>query len=124
MGKLTKTQIDLLKRFVNTFDLETISGGESITFENAILILEGQIPNKQTPDERRKEFANSLRPHLLEYGADMLNKFYRYWAKDEGVKLKFETQKTWELKQRLANWKKNDDEYVRKKYIEQLNNRL
>jgi hypothetical protein len=124
MAKLTKVQIDILRKFVDTFDLEVKSGGEPITFENAIRILEGELPEKKGIEERRKEFAESLRPHLLKYGADMLNKFYRYWGANDGVKIKFETQKSWNLEQRLTTWYNNDLEWERKKYIEQLNNRL
>ena len=124
MAKLTKVQIDILRKFVDTFDLQIIDGGESITFENAVRILEGELPVKKGIEERRKEFAESLRPHLLKYGADMLNKFYRYWGANDGMKIKFETQKSWNLEQRLTTWYNNDLEWDRKKYIEQLNNRL
>lgn len=124
MAKLTKVQIDILRKFVDTFDLQIINGGESITFENAVRILEGELPVKKGIEDRRKEFAESLRPHLLKYGADMLNKFYRYWGANDGMKIKFETQKSWNLEQRLTTWYNNDLEWERKKYIEQLNNRL
>jgi len=124
MPKLTKIQIDILRKFVDTFDLEAKSGGEPISFENAVRILEGQLPEKKGIEDRRKEFAESLRPHLLKYGADMLNKFYRYWGANDGVKIKFETQKVWNLEQRLAKWNSNQLEWERKKYIEQLNNRI
>jgi hypothetical protein len=124
MGKLTKTEINILRKFVETFDLEAKSGGEPISFENAVRILEGQLPEKKGIEDRRKEFAESLRPHLLKYGADMLNKFYRYWGANDGLKIKFETQKTWNLEQRLTTWYNNDLEWERKKYIEQLNNRI
>ena len=124
MPKLTKIQIDILKKFVDTFDLQIINGGESITFENAVRILEGELPVKKGIEDRRKEFAESLRPHLLKYGADMLNKFYRYWGANDGLKIKFETQKSWNLEQRLTTWYNNDLEWERKKYIEQLNNRI
>jgi len=124
MAKLTKVQIDILRKFVDTFDLDVKSGGESITFENAVRILEGELPEKKGIEDRRKEFAESLRPHLLKYGADMLNKFYRYWGANDGVKIKFETQKSWNLEQRLTTWYNNDLEWERKKYIEQLNNRI
>jgi hypothetical protein len=124
MAKLTKTEINILRKFVDTFDLEAKSGGEPISFENVVRILEGQLPEKKGIDDRRKEFAESLRPHLLKYGADMLNKFYRYWGANDGVKIKFETQKSWNLEQRLTTWHNNDLEWERKKYIEQLNNRL
>ena len=124
MPKLTKIQIDILRKFVDTFDLQIINGGESITFENAVRILEGELPVKKGIEDRRKEFAESLRPHLLKYGADMLNKFYRYWGANDGLKIKFETQKSWNLEQRLTTWYNNDLEWERKKYIEQLNNRI
>lgn len=124
MAKLTKVQIDILRKFVDTFDLQVMKGGEPITFENAIRILEGEIPNKKGIEDRRREFAESLRPHLLKYGADMLNKFYRYWGANDGIKIKFETQNTWNLEQRLTTWHRNDLEWERKKYIEQLNNRI
>jgi hypothetical protein len=124
MAKLTKTEINILRKFVDTFDLEAKSGGEPISFENVVRILEGQLPEKKGIEDRRKEFAESLRPHLLKYGADMLNKFYRYWGANDGVKIKFETQKVWNLEQRLAKWNSNQLEWERKKYIEQLNNRI
>jgi hypothetical protein len=124
MAKLTKTEINILRKFVDTFDLEAKSGGEPISFENVVRILEGQLPEKKGIEDRRKEFAESLRPHLLKYGADMLNKFYRYWGANDGVKIKFETQKSWNLEQRLTTWYNNDLEWERKKYIEQLNNRI
>jgi hypothetical protein len=124
MAKLTKTEINILRKFVDTFDLEAKSGGEPISFENVVRILEGQLPEKKGIEDRRKEFAESLRPHLLKYGADMLNKFYRYWGANDGVKIKFETQKSWNLEQRLTTWHNNDLEWERKKYIEQLNNRI
>ena len=124
MPKLTKIQIDILRKFVDTFDLQAMSGGEPITFENAIRVLEGELPVKKGIEDRRKEFAESLRPHLLKYGADMLNKFYRYWGANDGLKIKFETQKSWNLEQRLTTWHNNELEWERKKYIEQLNNRI
>ena len=119
MAKLTKPQIEAIKLFVDTFELEV-----PVSFENAIRILEGKLPEKKGIEERRKEFAESLRPHLLKYGADMLNKFYRYWGANDGMKIKFETQKVWNLEQRLAKWNSNQLEWERQKYIEQLNNRI
>jgi hypothetical protein len=124
MAKLTKPQIEAIRLFVDAFDLQAMKGSEPITFENAIRILEGELPEKKGIEQRRKEFAESLRPHLLKYGADMLNKFYRYWGANDGLKIKFETQKSWNLEQRLTTWYNNDLEWERKKYIEQLNNRL
>lgn len=124
MAKITKVQIEFMRQFVDTFNLQVMDGDKPITFDEAIDILRAKFPNNIGIEDRRKEFAESLRPHLLKYGADMLNKFYRYWGANDGLKIKFETQKTWNLEQRLTTWHNNDLEWERKKYIEQLNNRL
>lgn len=124
MGKLTKAQIDLIKTLVERFDLTIVDDGVSVSFENAIRILEGEKPEPKTKDERRKEFINSLSPYLQKYGSDMLNNFYRYWAQDDGSKLRFEKQKSWNLDLRLAKWKSNQDEYERRAYLQQLTKRI
>lgn len=124
MGKLTKSQIDLLKTFVDRFDLNMVDDGVSVTFENAIRILEGEKPDPKTKDERRKDLINSLSPYLQKYGSTMLNNFYRYWAQDDGVKLRFEKQKSWNVELRLAKWKQNQDEYERRAYLQQLTKKI
>lgn len=60
-------------------------------------------------DKRREDFKNELAEYLPLYGKDMLNAFYRYWAElnKSKTKMKFETEKTWELNLRLAKWKDN-----------------
>ena len=124
MPKLTKTQIDLIQKFSNRFNTSFEVNGQEVSIDDAIKVFEGELLPEKTKEQRLTEFQESLRPHLLKYGKDMLNKFYRYWAAYEGVKYKFETQKTWDLELRLNNWKRNDEEYERKKYIQQLNNRM
>lgn len=124
MGKLTKSQIEILKTFAERFDLTMVDEGVSVTFENAIRILEGEKPEPKTKDERRKDLINSLSPYLQKYGSTMLNNFYRYWAQDDGIKLKFEKQKSWNVELRLAKWKQNQDEYERRAYLQQLTKRI
>ena len=121
---MSKVQVDLLRRFVDRFDLEIKNGDEVISFDNAVLILNGELPIAKTKDERRQEFVNSLRPYLDKYGKDMLNKFYFYWCKDDSSKLKFETQKSWNLDLRLAKWKSNDEEYERKKWLNDFDKKI
>jgi hypothetical protein len=124
MVKINKAQIDLLKTFIDRFNLDIVHDGMSVTFDNAVRILEGEIPDPKTKDERRKEFIESLRPYVEQYGSSMVNSFYRYWAQDDGVKLRFEKQKSWNLELRLIKWKQNQDEYERKAYIQQLTKRI
>ena len=124
MAKISNAQVELLKAFVDRFDLDLVQDGMSVTFDNAVRILEGEIPDPKTKDERRKEFIESLRPYVEQYGSSMVNSFYRYWAQDDGVKLRFEKQKSWSLELRLIKWKQNQDEYERKAYIQQLTKKL
>jgi hypothetical protein len=124
MGKLTKPQIEAIRLFVDTFDLEIKFDGKDVTFDSAISILDGKFPSPLTANQKREMFIETMKPFVDEYDREMLNKFYRYWTKEEGTRLKYELQDTWNLAQRLSNWKRNDEEYKRKQYIDQLNKRL
>ena len=65
-------------------------------------------------EERKINFANSLKPFLDEYNKDMLNEFYGYWTEPtqtKNPKLKFELEKTWDVSRRLANWKKQGEKF-------------
>ena len=60
-------------------------------------------------DERRKAFADTLRPHVDTYGSEMITEFYVYWASC-GARSKliaFEKEKSFNLPQRLSTWFKN-----------------
>jgi len=70
--------------------------------------------NKETIEERKLKFAETLRPFLDLYGNKLLNEFYSYWTEptqNKIPKLKFETMKTWEISRRLINWKKQDEKF-------------
>lgn len=74
--------------------------------------------NRHKLEERKKTFADTLRPFLDEYGAGMLNHFYLYWTEPNKTftKMRFELQKTWDLKLRLANWARNNNKYGNGRY--------
>jgi hypothetical protein len=124
MKKLNKMEANVLKLFVDTFDLEIKFDGKEVSFESSLSILEGKFPSPLRVDQKREMFIETMKPFVDEYDREMLNKFYRYWTKEEGTRLKYELQDTWNLAQRLSNWKRNDEEYRRKQYIEQLNKKL
>jgi len=125
MKKLTKIQVDLFKRFVDIFDVEVVYEGKIITFEDAMIVLEGDRPNDKTIDERKENFKATLAPYVEEYGYAMINKFDEYWTRIENNKLKFETHgKTWTLKLRLAKWNSNNEERLRDNYIKEVSKRF
>ena len=68
-----------------------------------------QTDTKRTPEERKKAFVECLKPHLEQYGKDMLNEFYLYWTEmnENGQKMRYEMEKTFDIARRLARWKNN-----------------
>ena len=65
---------------------------------------------KESIEERKLKFANSLKPFLLMYGKDLLNDFYGYWTQhgDNDRKFLAEKQKSFGIESRLNTWKKNE----------------
>lgn len=71
-------------------------------------------PKEQlTIDMRKKEFSATLTPFLNEFGKNLLNEFYFYWIEPNKskTKLKFELERTWDVKRRLNTWAKNDKNF-------------
>lgn len=61
--------------------------------------------------KKKGEFVEMLKPYNGLYPSDMLNDFYRYWTEltTDKKKLRWETQKTWEINLRLITWKKKGE---------------
>ena len=64
-------------------------------------------------EERKQQFAASLKPYLETYGKKMLNDFYLYWTEHgpSDRKLRFEKEKAFGIERRLINWDKNKDKF-------------
>ena len=69
--------------------------------------------NKKSIDEieidlekRNTAFYNTLVPFIETYGKEMLRDFYNYWSEPQKSrkKMRFELEKTWEVKRRLEAW--------------------
>lgn len=54
-------------------------------------------------------FKKSIEPFVEIYGRDMCNDFYFYWTEPTltGNKVRFQLEKTWDTKRRLARWSQN-----------------
>lgn len=62
---------------------------------------------KEIPIEERMEMLKKcLEPFLEKYGREMLNSFYLYWTEPNatGKKMRFESEKFFDLNRRLATW--------------------
>lgn len=124
MSKLTKEKIELIKKFAVMFDCTCERNGVEITLEQAIDIFNGEVPQIKNIEERRLDFIETIKPFVIKYGPEMLNKFYKYWSVNEGNKMRYEKQNTWDISQRLVKWHQNDIEYQRKRYIQELNRKM
>lgn len=69
-----------------------------------------KVSKSKTLKDREQEFYNSLIEFVPEFGQKIVRAFYQYWTEPNvsKTKMRFELQKTWDLKRRLENWRKND----------------
>lgn len=51
--------------------------------------------------------------YIEAYGADIIDEFVCYWTEknENGKKMRFEKEKTFDIKKRLARWKKNQEKF-------------
>lgn len=87
------------------------------THNKTIKTIEDYKDLKETVDEKSTsfkklnevQFKETIREHLETFGRDMCNDFYNYWSeKNPQGKMKFQLQKTWEVKKRLLKWQSNN----------------
>lgn len=64
-------------------------------------------------EDRKRDFIDSLRPYIEEYGEEMMTKFGLYWMQIpvRGKKMKFEKEKGWNLKLRIKTWASNEKKF-------------
>lgn len=78
---------------------------------------------KQTKsiEERAADFKERIRQNKNDYPNAMLHDFYNYWTEhnEGGKKMRFEIQKIFDIKRRLATWNKNNKDRAFNKSKEQ-----
>ena len=87
--------------------------GSSITINNIEFY---KIPNQtgDTPSDtlevRKHAFGEKLIPYMKQYGKALIREFFDYWTEhnENGKKMRFEKEKTFEISRRLARWSKNN----------------
>jgi hypothetical protein len=70
-----------------------------------------QIQKKtETIEDRKLNFAETLKPFIEKYGREFLIEFYNYWTEPNksGKKFRQEDQNFWDLSKRLSTWEKNN----------------
>jgi len=96
-----------IKSDANYADTVTVKVKDTVT----VKVKENNI------EERKLKFASTLEPFLQTYGRDLLKEFYNYWAESNKLnnKLRFESEKFWDLDRRLATWKRKEKNFAQKK---------
>ena len=90
---------------------------QSESTEQSISSIDKQLTikpiNKETIDNRKLKFSDTLKPFLEIYGKDLLNDFFKYWTEPNKSATKFrqELEKTWDVSRRLESWAKNDKNF-------------
>lgn len=92
--------------------------GSMVTINNIdsykTLKLTGDTPS-DTPNEaletRKHAFGEKLIPYMEQYGKALIREFFDYWTEhnENGKKMRFEKEKTFEISRRLARWSKNNN---------------
>lgn len=124
--KLEKTN-EIIKKGANKFTLLTVVKYEFYQELNSTGANKGQTKGKQrattnnnnnittnnTIDNRKLEFAHTLKEFNSIYSRDMLKEFYEYWTEtnEGGIKFRREMQKTWDLSRRLKKWQSNNTKF-------------
>lgn len=63
-----------------------------------------------TLEARKHAFGEKLIPYIEQYGKVLIREFFDYWTEhnENGKKMRFEKEKTFEISRRLARWSKNN----------------
>lgn len=64
---------------------------------------------------RKEDFYNTLVPYVSVYGREMVRAFFDYWSEPNKShsKMRFELERTWDVKRRLNTWALKDNSFNR-----------
>ena len=87
--------------------------GSSVTISNIDCYkIQNQICDtpSDTLEVRKHAFGEKLIPYIKQYGKALIREFFDYWTEhnENGKKMRFEKEKTFEISRRLARWSKNN----------------
>jgi hypothetical protein len=63
---------------------------------------------KEALEERRLAFKKTLQPYSEEFTQTTVDAFFNYWSEASGKKMRWEMEKVFEIKRRLATWKSRE----------------
>lgn len=74
----------------------------------------GDTPS-DTLEVRKHAFGEKLIPYIEQYGKTLIREFFDFWTEhnENGKKMRFEKEKTFEISKRLARWSKRNSNNVK-----------
>lgn len=69
-----------------------------------------EIDKEKVLSKIQSEFYDSLKPFVSDYSPQMLREFFNYWSEPNKsrTKIKWQMEKTWDVKRRLQRWANNN----------------
>ena len=114
-----RTVRTILKKLYATHQVthQVTHQGSAVTINNIesyrIQKSDGDTPSdtpSDTLEARKHAFGEKLIPYMEQYGKALIREFFDYWTEhnENGKKMRFEKEKTFEISRRLARWSKNN----------------
>ncbi len=105
------------KEKVNKSKEENIGGNDDAANAAPPTDVTGLAEKQARMIEREKGFYMSLKPYLPDYGRETLRAFYDYWREPNKsrTRMRWEQERTWDLKLRLEKWVNNDHRWNKNK---------
>jgi len=89
----------------------SVSVSDNVNKEIVVIGEKPKLPTaKVSLEDREKEFRDSVGLFIKEYPKETLRAFFNYWSEPNAskTKMRYQLEKTFDIKRRLANWTKNE----------------
>lgn len=105
--------------------LTSVESVEQVPTKSTVIVNDNVNVNDKVINnikDRKTSFAISLEPYLELYNREMLNNFYMYWTEhgEKDKKMRFEKEKSFDVKLRLLNWSKRSESFKQKEFKKEV----
>lgn len=112
--KLITDNLELITKNMNDFKISLSNLGK----DNKLT----EVSKSEYIAKIQGEFFASLKPFEVEFGPDVISKFYNYWSEPNKsmTKIKQQLESTWDTKKRLTRWVSNNFDKPKKSNQSQI----
>jgi len=108
----TKNTNGIIGTIINTKNTDNEMGKDNDKVKGKNLNINAAIAATQ---KRINDFKVSLFPFVKDYKKELVKEFFDYWSElnSSQTKMRWELQKTFEIKKRLTTWSKNENKFYK-----------